>query len=130
MSVMVDAQDLEPVLYCMRSALDFQRREILAPKPDIDEIYDYADILSGGLHILESMSRGTAIADFWMDVGMEVYGDEERLHYRARVGACESTPCPSAPIDSDFDGEDRPPCRGRSVAEDRAIVESLLGQGE
>lgn len=130
MSVMVDALDLDPVLSGMRSALDFQRRELLSQYPDLEQAYDYADILSGGLHILESMCRGTAIADFWQDFGMEVYGDEERLHYRDRVrfGAC--TPAPSAPVDSDFDGEDGPP-RGRcSVVEDRAIIQSLLGDGE
>lgn len=130
MSVKVDAQDLAPVLDGMRAALDFQRRALISQWPDLEQAYEYADILSGGLHILECMSHGSAIADYWQSYGMEEYGDDKRLHYRRRVGEGVCDPLPSAPDYSELDGAHGPESRGRDYAEDRAIITALLHQGE
>lgn len=125
LSVMINAEDVAPVLNGMRSALDFQRRALVDMYPDLELAYDYADLLSGGLHILESMTRGTAIADYWQDLGMEEYGDDKRLHYRRRIGEGSCNPLPSEPFDSEFDGEYGPTNWGRSADEDREILSAL-----
>lgn len=101
--VILKASDVRPVLKGMRLALDWQRSELLRQFPDLDDAYDYADFVSGGLHILDSMCKGTHIAEYWQDYGMEEYGDEKRLHYKRRAREDINYPLPSEPSDSEND---------------------------